>query len=104
MTCIMFSAEAPGMSCSCSSDYGTGFTCDKAYDGITTPHPTNGYGWYSYDGDVNAYVQINFPSATTIGRVTVYNGCWTMEQCSSIKFSFSDASEQTVNIYCKRVS
>jgi hypothetical protein len=87
-----------GLLCISSSDYGAGFTCEQLYDGITAPDLLLGYGWYSALGDGNnSFVQINFPSLTTVGRVTVYHGCWAKEQFASFTIEFSDGSVQGVS-------
>jgi hypothetical protein len=87
-----------GNSCTASSKFGTSsiFACDAVYDGFLTPDVTHGYTWYSANGDTTPYVEIAFSVPRTVGRVTVYNACWSKEQCLVIKFGFSDGSEQTV--------
>ena len=98
MLIISLCFAAIALTCSCSSYYDPFADCSQVYDGNTIPHYTNGYAWYSNEGDSTPYIQINFPMTYSIGGITVYHGCWSFEQCSSFDITFSDGNQESVSI------
>ena len=87
------------LTCSCSTVYDSSSLCDNVYDGQIIPTYSNSGGWYSSNGDSTPHIQLNFPAPAAIGRITVFHGCWTFEQCPSFTLTFSDGSEQIVSCW-----